>query len=157
MPLAISGSLGASRIKYTAASTVSGKPALQARPDRPLLQASRFDAAGDLWIAGGEPDQIYRRVNGVWEAGIAGPSGQTAITDIAFDAAGDLWIAGSVPDQIYRRVNGVWEAGIAGPPGQIAITGIAFALTGSAPAFADNTGDAISGTVGDCDCQCGRA
>ena len=113
-----------------------------------IIAGIAFDAAGDLWIAGGEPDQIYRRVNGVWEAGIAGPSGQTAITDIAFDAAGDLWIAGSVPDQIYRRVNGVWEAGIAGPPGQIAITGIAFALTGSAPAFADNTGDAISGTVG---------
>ena len=29
------------------------------------------------------PDQIYQRLNGVWQTGIAGPSGQSNITGIS--------------------------------------------------------------------------
>ena len=83
-------------------------------------------AANDVWICGASPDEIYQRLNGVWQAGIAGPAGQTSIRGIAFDENNDVWICGQQPDEIYQRLNGVWQAGIAGPPGQTFITGIAF-------------------------------
>ena len=71
-----------------------------------------------MWVCGTTPDEVYQRVNGVWQTGIAGPSGQTFLTGIAFDAAGDMWVCGTTPDEVYQRINGVWQTGIAGPTGQ---------------------------------------
>ena len=52
-------------------------------------------AANDIWLCGLAPNQIYQRLNGVWQTGIAGPTGQTFITGIAFDENNDIWICGS--------------------------------------------------------------
>ena len=87
-------------------------------------------AAGDMWVVGAVPDQVYQRINNVWQTGIDGPAGQTSLQGIAFDAAGDMWVCGTAPDQIYQRLNGVWQTGIAGPAGQTGLTGIAFDANG---------------------------
>ena len=83
-------------------------------------------ASGDMWVCGSIPDQIYQRLNGAWQTGINGPTGQTSFTSIAFNASGDMWGCGNTPDQVYQRLNGVWQAGIAAPTGQTFLTGIAF-------------------------------
>ena len=76
-------------------------------------------AAGDLWVCGATPDQIYQRINGVWQTGIAGPSGQTFLSGIAFDAAGDLWVCGGNPGRGLPSVSTAsGQTGIAGPSGQ---------------------------------------
>ncbi|MCY4600579.1 MAG: hypothetical protein OXF27_11760 [Acidobacteria bacterium] len=51
-------------------------------------------AAGDLYLAGGTRDRVYRRAGGyggaAWDAGIVVPTGGQNTISIAVDAAGEL-------------------------------------------------------------------
>ena len=93
-------------------------------------------AAGDLWLAGATPDDIYRSTDGgvTWDSsGIGAPAGQTAVSGIAVAPNGDIWLAGATPDDIYRSTDdGVtWDSsGIGAPAGQTAVRGIAVAPNG---------------------------
>ena len=109
----------------------------------------------DIWLAGRTPDSIYRSTDdGVtWSSAITGPAGQTNVYGISIAPNGDVWLAGGTPNDIYRSTDdGVtWDStGISGPLGQTLISGIAFdpRAVAVAPSWADNTGDAINGTVG---------
>ena len=79
-------------------------------------------AAGDLWVAGANPDAVYRSQDdgATWGSAITGPAGQTVLTGIAFAANGDLWVAGSSPDAVYRSQDdgATWGSAITGPAGQ---------------------------------------
>ena len=89
-------------------------------------------AFGDLWVSGLQPPmQVYQRNadDDGWETGIAGPSGQTALSGIAFHpTSGRMWVCGSTPDEVYQRnaADNGWETGIAAPSGVTALTGITF-------------------------------
>ena len=93
-------------------------------------------AAGDLWLAGNTPNDIYRSTDGgvTWDStGISAPAVQTSVQGIAVAPNGDLWLVGFGPNDIYRSTdNGVtWDsAGISTPAGQNAVTGIAAAPNG---------------------------
>ena len=53
-------------------------------------------AAGDLWLAGSTPDDVYRSEDdgATWTSeGITAPSGQASVTGIAVAPNGDLWLA----------------------------------------------------------------
>ena len=107
---------------------------------------------GDLWLAGSSPDGIYRSTDdgATWSSLISPPSGQTSVTGIAVAPNGDLWLAGSSPDDIYRSTDdgATWSSsGISAPSGQTVVRGIAFDPR-VVPAFADDTGDAVTWTVG---------
>ena len=93
-------------------------------------------AAGDLWLVGATPDDIYRSTDGgvTWDSsGIGAPAGQTVVTGIAVAPNGDLWLAGNVPDDIYRSTDegATWDSsGIGAPAGQTVVQGIAVAPNG---------------------------
>ena len=113
-----------------------------------------FAPNGDLWVAGGTPDAIYKSEDegATWGAAISGPAGQSAIFGIGFAPNGDLWVAGANPGAIYKSEDdgATWGSAISDPPGQSSTSGIAFdpRAVAVAPSWADDTGDAISGTVG---------
>ena len=126
-----------------------GKPELQGLQGRPSLTGIAFDANGNMWVSGQTPNEVYQRLSGVWQTGIAGPTGQTSLTGIAFDADGNMWVSGQAPAQVYQRLSGVWQTGIAGPTGQASLRDLRFETEPLAvPSFTDDTGDAITGTVG---------
>ena len=117
------------------------------------IQSIAVAPNGDLWLAGATPDDVYRSSDdgATWTSvGITGPAGQTNITGIAVAPNRDLWLTGTTPDDVYRSSDdgATWTSvGITGPAGQTGITGIAFDPR-TVPAFADDTGDDIDGTVG---------
>ena len=108
---------------------------------------------GDLWLAGNSPDGIYRSTDGgaTWGSLITAPSGQTGVQGVAIDPRNDdLWLAGNSPDGIYRSTDGgaTWGSLISPPSGQTGVFDIHVEL-GTIPIFADDTGDAITGTIGE--------
>ena len=94
-PAALRASASAGSPTATALLTVPG-----ATPDPP---------GRDLWLAGSDPDGIYRSTDGgsTWSARISAPSGQRTVLGVCVDPRnGDLWVAGSDPDGIYRSTDG---------------------------------------------------
>ena len=73
------------------------------------MRGIAFDAAGNMWVVGANPELIYQRIGGAWQTGIDGPTGQSSVQGIAFDATDDLWLAGANPDAVYQRSGGVWQ------------------------------------------------
>ena len=64
------------------------------------MRGIAFDAAGNMWVVGANPELIYQRIGGAWQTGIDGPTGQSSVQGIAFDATDDLWLAGANPDAV---------------------------------------------------------
>ena len=93
-------------------------------------------AIGDLWLAGGTPDDIYRSEDdgATWSSvGITAPAGQRSVQGIAVAPNGDLWLAGRIPNDIYRSEDdgATWSSvGITAPAGQTYVTDIAVAPNG---------------------------
>ena len=116
-----------------------------------LLTGIVFAPNGDLWVAGISPNAVYRSQDdgATWGTATTGPSGQIQLTGIAFAPNGDLLVSGDSPDGLYRSSDdgATWGAVITVPSGQTSVRGIAF-VPGTAPSWTDDTGDAISGTVG---------
>ena len=93
-------------------------------------------AVGDIWLAGGNPNDIYKSTDGgtIWDSsGINAPLGQTAVRGISVAPNGDIWLLGGSPIDIYRSTDGgtTWDStGINAPSGQSSVQGIAFAPNG---------------------------
>ena len=112
-----------------------------------------FAPNGDLWLVGRSPSDVYRSTDdgATWSSvGITAPADQFRVEGISVAPNGDLWLAGRSLNDVYRSEDdgATWTSvGITAPAGQTYVSGIAFDPR-LEPAFADDTGDAISGTVG---------
>ena len=135
-PLAISGWRVVLPTASTARPTTAPPGGLwyQARPGRGLLAGISVAQNGDIWLAGGFPDGIYRSTDdgATWGPLVSGPSGQGIVNGISIAPNGDLWLAGSSPDGIYRSTDdgATWGPLVSGPSGQGIVTGISIAPNG---------------------------
>ena len=80
-------------------------------------------ALGDLLVVGTQ-DRVYRRSGGMWDSGIALPSGERSPVGLDVDPTnGDILLTGTNTDRIYRYSGGSWDSGIVIPTSLLGIQG----------------------------------
>ena len=89
-----------------------------------MITGIAFDENNDIWICGTSPDQIYQRLNGVWQTGIAGPMDRPRSLVYRSMKTTIFGFVVLLQIECYQRLNGVWQTGII--TGQDSIRGIAF-------------------------------
>ena len=82
----------------------------------------------DILVVGSR-DLVYRRSSGLWDSGLALPSGATSPVGLDVDPDnGDILLADDGTDRFYRYSGGSWDSGIAIPTSSLGIqtvTGLA--------------------------------
>ena len=104
-------------------------------PDDNLTWAYDTELGKDM----GWHERMYLRSGGSWDAGIAGPIGETIPLGVAVKANGDIVLVGTDSNKVYTYSNGSWDAGIAGPIGETRPYGLAVKANGDILLAGDDT------------------